>query len=184
MNHQDHTSLVKMAREDGLRLVKVPNSIKSKYTSICPACYMQDAFIIWDIDNQYYCTVCQRRGDPIQYLRDFHAMSYSEACTTLGITTSEPSSTRLYRDPSQEASAHLPIKPIVLCDSELEALTVEKFAGDICTPMSLGCTPPLILLSVQTQAVQWPLTIISPGIEIRRQVLKGIRHSLKQRPLT
>ncbi len=181
-NSSKTISLLEMAREDGLRPTKVPKSTKSKCLSYCPGCCGQDAFIIWDVDNQYYCTQCQRRGDPIQYLRDFHAMSHNEACAKLGIFPNTASSTSLWKEPCQDGCSFLPNKPIVLLDSELEALTVEKFAGDICVPISLGNIPPLLLISLQTQTVEWPLSIISPGIEIRRQILKGIRHGLKQRP--
>jgi len=60
------------------------------YLSACPGCGGADAFIIWKNCNRYYCRGCLRRGDPVQYLRDFHGMSYREACLEIGRECGEP----------------------------------------------------------------------------------------------
>ena len=51
-----------------------------EYHSPCPGCGGKDRFIIWDKLNRYWCRQCNRKGDEIQYCRDFRGLSYLEAC--------------------------------------------------------------------------------------------------------
>lgn len=44
-----------------------------------------DRFIIWSDAGRYYCRVCKRSGDMIQFLRDFESMTYQHACKELDI---------------------------------------------------------------------------------------------------
>ncbi len=77
---------------DGL----APKAAGDEHHSPCPLCGGRDPFIIWHKLNCYYCRQCKRRGDPIQYLRDFHAMSYTEACKYLGMPTDREPHTMLW----------------------------------------------------------------------------------------
>lgn len=73
-----------MAIIDGLKPVKVASTKGGEYHSPCPGCGGKDRFIIWDKLNRYYCRQCGRKGDEIQYSRDFHGLSYLEACKKSG----------------------------------------------------------------------------------------------------
>ena len=77
-------SVIDLALRDDLRPSQISNTNQEKYLSSCPGCCGGACFVIWKSDNRYYCMRCQRRGDQIQYLRDFHALSYREACNELG----------------------------------------------------------------------------------------------------
>ena len=76
--------ILELAYTDGLNPKKVAATNGGEYHSPCPACGGKDRFIIWDIKNRYYCRRCRKTGDPIQYLRDFHNLSFKEACLETG----------------------------------------------------------------------------------------------------
>ncbi|MCX6989763.1 MAG: zinc-binding protein [Chlamydiae bacterium] len=73
-----------MAIIDGLKPVKVASTKGGEYHSPCPSCGGKDRFIIWTKPNRYYCRQCGKFGDEIQYSRDFHGLSYAEACKKSG----------------------------------------------------------------------------------------------------
>ncbi len=74
-----------LAREDGLNPKRVAATKGGEYHSPCPACGGKDRFIIWDKLNRYMCRQCKKRGDEVQYRRDFHGLSFLEACQKSGI---------------------------------------------------------------------------------------------------
>src|ERR1700722_1242354 len=78
-----------MAKEDGLNPKKVASTRGGEYHSPCPGCGGKDRFIIWDKLNRYYCRQCKKRGDEVQYHRDFHRLTYVEACKKSGIVPRE-----------------------------------------------------------------------------------------------
>ena len=84
--------LLDLVQADGLAPKKVASTNGGEYHSPCPGCGGKDRFIIWNKSNRYLCRRCEKKGDLIQYLRDFHKLSYLEACTRLGATvvTSAP----------------------------------------------------------------------------------------------
>lgn len=63
----------------------------------CPGCLANNTFITSDNHNHYYCKECQRRGDAVQYLRDFHSLSFKEACRQLGMELNQAPRTMLWR---------------------------------------------------------------------------------------
>ncbi|MBP7074563.1 MAG: hypothetical protein KBA81_04170 [Rhabdochlamydiaceae bacterium] len=75
--------LLTFAQNDGLNPKRVASTNGGEYHSPCPGCGGHDRFIIWDKKDRYYCRKCQKSGDLIQYLRDFHALSFNEACRLL-----------------------------------------------------------------------------------------------------
>lgn len=77
--------LLQLAEADGLRLKKVSSTSGGEYHSPCPACGGRDRFIIWTKKNCYFCRRCEKKGDAIQYLRDFHKLSYVDACARLQV---------------------------------------------------------------------------------------------------
>lgn len=77
--------ILALVREDGLDPKKVASTRGGEYHSPCPGCGGKDRFIIWDKLNRYMCRQCNRKGDEIQYCRDFHGFSYVEACRKSGV---------------------------------------------------------------------------------------------------
>lgn len=88
--------LVRLAESDGLRPKKVASTKGGEYHSPCPGCGGRDRFVIWDKIDRYFCRQCVKKGDSIQYLRDFHALSYSDACLRLGMIPREKADRSLY----------------------------------------------------------------------------------------
>lgn len=82
-------NLLELAANDGLQPKRVASTHGGEYHSPCPGCGGRDRFIIWDKRDRYRCRQCQKRGDLIQYLRDFHSLSYTEACARLGVEPKE-----------------------------------------------------------------------------------------------
>ncbi len=76
--------ILDIAREDGLEPKKVAATKGGEYHSPCPACGGKDRFIIWDKLNRYMCRQCNKKGDEIQYYKDFRGLSYVEACQKIG----------------------------------------------------------------------------------------------------
>lgn len=85
----------------GLTPFRAGTSHGGEYHSACPGCGdgsprtreqgPSDRFQIWPEKPEgvvYYCRKCGAHGDCIQFLRDFEAKSYHEACAILGITPS------------------------------------------------------------------------------------------------
>lgn len=87
-----------LAGADGLTPKKVA-SPSGKYQSTCPGCLAIDTFVISDTHNSYYCSQCKRRGDAIQYMRDFHCLSFKEACRQLGMELNKDPHTMLWWQP-------------------------------------------------------------------------------------
>jgi DNA primase len=86
--------ILDLAFEDNLNPKKVASTNGGEYHSPCPGCGGTDRFIIWPIPNRYYCRRCEKTGDVIQYLRDFHHLSFKEACLEANITIN--SNTKTY----------------------------------------------------------------------------------------
>jgi DNA primase len=76
-------------KEDGLNPKRVASTKGGEYHSACPACGGKDRFIIWDKLNRYFCRQCRKAGDEVQYYRDFHGLSYLEACQKSGSAPKE-----------------------------------------------------------------------------------------------
>jgi DNA primase len=67
-------------------LRKVAATYGGEYVGPCPWCGGEDRFRVWpDTDPpRYWCRVCERRGDAIQYLRDREGLTFRQACERLG----------------------------------------------------------------------------------------------------
>ena len=57
--------------------------------SPCPGCGGDDRFVIKTDEDRYFCRRCGKRGDAIQFLRDFEGKSFPDACKALGIEPGE-----------------------------------------------------------------------------------------------
>ena len=80
-------ALLQLLQADGLQAKRVASTNGGEYHSPCPGCGGLDCFIIWDKKERYFCRRCEKKGDEIQYLRDFHGLSYAEASHHLGIVS-------------------------------------------------------------------------------------------------
>lgn len=80
-------SILDLFLADGHDLKKVANTNGGEYSGPCPWCGGKDRFLVWPEQKggRYWCRQCNKSGDGIQYLRDFHNLSYREACHQLGI---------------------------------------------------------------------------------------------------
>jgi hypothetical protein len=77
--------LLQLVQADGLQTKKAASTNGGEYHCPCPGCGGRDRFIIWDKKSRYLCRRCGKKGDVIQYLRDFHGLSYLGACNHLKI---------------------------------------------------------------------------------------------------
>ena len=70
-----------------------------EYCSSCPACGGRDRFIVrTDSKARYWCRQCDISGDAIQYLRDFHGMSFPDAAAKVGKHIDEPVTRKTRQD--------------------------------------------------------------------------------------
>jgi len=76
--------LIELLHEDNHCLKRTDSD---EYHGACPWCGGDDRFMIWESRNKYYCRQCDRKGDAIQYLRDFRKLSYHEAADVTGNQT-------------------------------------------------------------------------------------------------
>ena len=81
--------ILELAFQDGLNPKKVAATNGGEYHSPCPGCGGKDRFIVWNIQNRYYCRRCEKNGDVIQYFRDFHDLSFKESCERANITVKQ-----------------------------------------------------------------------------------------------
>jgi len=78
--------LLELLEADGFRLKLVSRTKNGEYAGPCPWCGGTDRFRVWpgSKGGRYWCRQCEKKGDGIQYLRDFRGLSYREACLVLG----------------------------------------------------------------------------------------------------
>ena len=58
----------------------------TEYSSPCPGCGGKDRFRVWPDTDTYWCRQCERKGDNVQFCRDFLNVSYWKACQIVGKT--------------------------------------------------------------------------------------------------
>ena len=89
--------ILDLAAADGLAPKKITLFDVEQHCCLCPGCRGAGTLIIWEQLDCYHCRQCGRRGDLIQYLRDFHGLSYKEACGRLGLALPGEPHTALWR---------------------------------------------------------------------------------------
>lgn len=77
----DNSKTYDLAIEMGLNPKKLSGG---EYHSACPDCGGKDRFIIWASSDRYWCRQCEKKGDPIQFCRDFLGLSFKESCERIG----------------------------------------------------------------------------------------------------
>ena len=76
------------------QLKRVANTGGGEWSGPCPFCGGTDRFRVWPNAPRprYWCRVCGRHGDAIQYLRDRYGLSFREACERVGARPPEAGS--------------------------------------------------------------------------------------------
>jgi len=70
------------------KITKKTGTKKKEYFSSCPGCGGDDRFIIWPDQDRWWCRGCEKSGDAIEYLKQFHGMTFVEAKEHLGLNGS------------------------------------------------------------------------------------------------
>jgi DNA primase len=73
--------LLELIENDGLQPKK---KTAREHASSCPVCGGDDRLVIFIDSDRYWCRQCNRSGDSIQYLRDFHQMTFQDAAEAIG----------------------------------------------------------------------------------------------------
>lgn len=87
------TNVLDLVGRSGIELRKASTAKGGEYQGPCPGCGGNDRFHVWPEQNissdgsmagSYWCRQCGKKGDCIQFLRDFEGLSFREACDRLG----------------------------------------------------------------------------------------------------
>ena len=99
-------NVLDLLRRHGIEPKRIATTHGGEYSSACPGCGGSDRFRVWPEENpekaaagSYWCRRCEKRGDAIQFLRDFDGLSFREACARLGMVV--PDSRALSPRPRQ-----------------------------------------------------------------------------------
>lgn len=104
LNRVGCMDLIELADELGMKLIKVSQTDGGEYHSACPypGCGGKDRFVVWPNKKYknslggYWCRVCNKRGDAIQFCRDLLGLKYVEACKKLKIAYTYSSSHQVH----------------------------------------------------------------------------------------
>lgn len=80
--------LLELIRADGIILRRVAATRGGEFCGACPICRAgDDRFRFWPADRggRWWCRVCGKGGNSIEYLKEVRGLSYLEACHALGI---------------------------------------------------------------------------------------------------
>lgn len=75
-------TILDLLKEDGLEPKWVASTNDDEYSSPCPGCGGEDRFQSWPNQGdggRWWCRVCKKNGDLIQYLREFRNLSFKES---------------------------------------------------------------------------------------------------------
>ncbi len=78
-------NLLEIIEELSLEPKRTSSSHGGEYHCPCPSCGGEDRFMFWPSRNRYWCRQCDRKGDSIQFCRDFMGMDYRSACLKVGV---------------------------------------------------------------------------------------------------
>lgn len=84
--------LLELAQKIGLQPKKVSGMHGGEFKSACPSCGGNDRFIlhpfkkIGKCNGTYWCRQCGKKGDTIQFARDFLGLSFQAAINRIGIS--------------------------------------------------------------------------------------------------
>lgn len=84
--------VLELAEEIGLLPKKAASTNGGEFKSACPNCKDgKDRFCIWPNQGKtgyYWCRVCEKKGDAIQFCRDFLGMTFHQACQKISVSPS------------------------------------------------------------------------------------------------
>ncbi len=83
-----NVDLLELLRADGITLRKVASTHGGEWAGPCPLCREgNDRLRVWPVKGggRWWCRICGKSGDSIQYLIDVRGLSYPEACNAIGI---------------------------------------------------------------------------------------------------
>lgn len=89
------------------------DSFAPSQLTTCPGCLALNAFAT--SSTYYHCTKCQRRGDAVQYLRDFHCLSFKQACNQLGLELNKDPYTMLWTQLQTKQNSQEEVMKFVTC---------------------------------------------------------------------
>ena len=108
--------LLDLIRADGIILKKAASTHGGEWAGPCPLCREgTDRLRVWPVlvGGRWWCRICGKSGDAIQYLIDVRGLSYPEACSALGIEVSKRGA--LTRSRSVEKTLFVPRETITPC---------------------------------------------------------------------
>lgn len=71
-------------------LKRVSASKGGEFAGACPGCGGEDRFRVWSESGRFWCRRCGKKGDSIQYLRDFRNLSFKQAAQLVGKQLTAP----------------------------------------------------------------------------------------------
>lgn len=86
----DLVSLIE--QKSGIRLTRKATTGNGEYWGMCPFCKDgTNRFHVWpaSLRPHYWCRVCLASGDGVQFLKDYCALTFTDACMELGIGVDE-----------------------------------------------------------------------------------------------
>jgi hypothetical protein len=89
-------TVLELIQLDGFPSKKAGSTGGGEYAGPCPWCGGDDRFRVWPSQGEagkYWCRGCEKKGDAIQYLRDYRKFTFQEACQYLGREMTNPPST-------------------------------------------------------------------------------------------
>ena len=100
-------NVLDLIKDKAISPKKVAGTYRGEYHSPCPGCGGKDRFCVWPEENDgqgsYWCRQCGKGGDAIQFLIDFEAMTFPQACQHLGRELPTRSPYRAPVPPGQKA---------------------------------------------------------------------------------
>lgn len=91
------TSLLDLARDHGLQMLRVSTSNGGEWAGPCPLCGGTDRLRVWPakvntggygLAGQFWCRQCGVKGDALDWLQRVERLSFADACQRLGIAKS------------------------------------------------------------------------------------------------
>lgn len=79
--------ILDLLNNTGLTPRRTASTNGGEYHSPCPGCGGDDRFAAWPEQGEhgrYWCRVCDKKGDAIQFLMDFQGMTFKEAAGVVG----------------------------------------------------------------------------------------------------
>ena len=125
--------LLDLIRADGIILKKAASTHGGEWAGPCPLCREgTDRLRVWPVHKggRWWCRICRKAGDAIQYLIDARGLSYPEACSAMGIEVGKRGT--LTQSHSVETPVFVPRETVIPCPLWQEkARTFLKFATQI-----------------------------------------------------